>query len=424
MLKRFICFNLFLALCFFIAFENKTQNMNPASAGQDKKPEQTVFTLQFYHCDEKYNQEMVDAFRNKYKDIDVQLIPLDLKDSEKNIKIGIAAGNPADIAYARGDMISDFSNIKMAEDLTPYLDTDSEWKNSFIQDYLDTCHVNGKYYAIPYQPEIETIYFNKDLFKKYKIEVPQTWDDFLNVCSILKSKGIFGIGVKRDEQYQLLEPAYQIMAQQGDIAEITSGKIPFAGPEEATGLRKALELIQRVYKNGYVYPGANAPVTSGDEVKYAFYHGKIGMLMDSGSQLMQYNNKSDFEVGIMQFPKVDSDSRSTVYMKTDALFVPHTARHKKEAVQFIKFYTSVEGQKILMKSWRPPVLKSTRSDIAQVRELQATIRLEDAVMYKPLQQISPGIKNYIINDMILDACTRTSIDDSLSRLEALRQPKN
>lgn len=34
--------------------------------------------------------------------------------------------------------------------------------------------VDGRYYAVSYQPVIETIFYNVDLFKQYNIEIPTT----------------------------------------------------------------------------------------------------------------------------------------------------------------------------------------------------------------------------------------------------------
>ena len=58
-----------------------------------------------------------------------------------------------------------------------------------------TYDVGGKTYAVGAVESTSGIIYNKEIFERYGLSVPQTYQDFLNICKTLKSKGIDPIGV-------------------------------------------------------------------------------------------------------------------------------------------------------------------------------------------------------------------------------------
>ena len=425
MLKKVLTLNFLVVISLLFFTTSYTKKDNSSLGNTAKSDNQQGFTIKFYHTDEQYNRDMITAFQSKNPNIKVQLVPMDVQNVEKDMKLRIAAKESVDVSFFWGNMINSFSDYNMAEDLTPYLEANNnEWKNTFLPDYIDVGRVGGKYYAVPYEPELQTIFYNKDLFKKLNIQVPDTLDEFMSVCDKLKSNGFYGIGVRSNQQDQLLTFAYQFMANAGNIDEVTSGKIPFAGPDEVPGFRQALEKIRDIYQKGYWYPGQKALIVSDDEVVNAFCQGKIGMLFDSGSQIKSYTMKSDFELGVMKYPRIRDNSKYAVNIITNALFVPHIALHKKEAVDFIKFYTSEEGQRITMNSWKPPVLKNLQMCIPQVQEILDTAETGNSVRYMQLQRLSPEIQSYLSKEIIPSVCLGGQVDTALETLENLRKKLN
>ena len=65
------------------------------------------------------------------------------------------------------------------------LDADPEWRDSFLEGVLDYFTYDGEVYAIPSQIAYCTMFYNQDIFEQYDLEVPQTYEDFLNICETL-----------------------------------------------------------------------------------------------------------------------------------------------------------------------------------------------------------------------------------------------
>ena len=48
---------------------------------------------------------------------------------------------------------------------------------------------DGKQFAIPFAAVSHAVYYNKDIFKKEGLTIPQTWEEFLSLSAKLKSRG-------------------------------------------------------------------------------------------------------------------------------------------------------------------------------------------------------------------------------------------
>lgn len=379
-----------------------------------------VTTIRFYGSDSEYNQNIVAGFEKANPDIKVEIVPVDFDNAEQVIKTGIASGDPVDVSFFWGTQISAFARDGMALDLTPYLEeNNNEWKDTFIQTYLDGGMYEGKYYAVSYQPVVETIFYNKDLFEQYGVEVPETWDEYMEACETFKENGIYGIGNWSGQNHQLLEFAYQYMANDGTLESVTAGETDFT---TCTGLKNCLENWKTAYDNEYWYPGEGALTSTKDQTQAAFYQGKIATLFDAGSNAGSYADECDFEVGVMKFPLVQEGGKYAVNVVTNALFIPANAKHPEEAVKFIKYYTSDAGIEEIINSGRLPSTKSMQDKVTTpiMQDLLNTTIGDNVVGYTHIQNLSSEIYSYVQNDMIGAVCSGTSVEDALQQLEDLR----
>ncbi|HIX14861.1 MAG TPA: sugar ABC transporter substrate-binding protein [Candidatus Hungatella pullicola] len=379
-----------------------------------------VTTIRFYGSDADYNRNIIAGFEAENPDIKVEIVPVDFDNAEQVIKTGIASGDPVDVSFFWGSQISAFVDDDMALDLTPYLtENDNEWLNTFVPAYIDSCKIGDSYYAVAYQPVIETIFYNKDLFAQYNVEEPKTWEELAAACEVFKENGVYGIGNWNGQNHQLLQFAYQYMANDGTLEEYTSGEGDFT---QCQGLKTCLENWKSVYDNGYWYPGEGALTSTKEQTQAAWYQGNIAMLFDAGSNAGEYVENSDFEVGILPFPYVEEGGKYALNTVTNALFIPANAKHPEEAVRFMKYYTSDAGIQEIINSGRLPstISMQDKVDSQILKDLLATTVGDNVVGYVQMQGLSSEINAYLQNDLIGAVCSGTSVEDALQQLEDLR----
>ena len=59
-------------------------------------------------------------------------------------------------------------------------------------------------YTLPLDLNLEFFYYNTDLYKKYNLEVPVTWDEFFANCETLKANGVTPIAITGIDQWPIL----------------------------------------------------------------------------------------------------------------------------------------------------------------------------------------------------------------------------
>ncbi len=382
--------------------------------------ESDVTTIRAYISDAEYNRNIIAGFEAENPTIKVEIVPVDFTHAEEVIKTGIASGSPVDVSFFWGTQINAFTEVDMAYDLTDALMADGgAWYNTFVPAYIDGGKVNGRYYAVSYQPVIETIFYNADLFKQYNVELPTTWDEYMAACEVFKQNDVYGVGNWSGQNHQLLQPTYQYMANDGTLDDVTNGRVDLTTVD---GLKKCLTNWKTVYDNGYWYPGEGALTSTKDQTQAAWYQGKIATLFDAGSSAGLYETECAFEVGVLPFPYVQEGGKYAVNVVTNALFIPANAKHVEEGIKFIKYYTSDAGIMEVIKSGRLPstLAMQDKVDSKVMQDLLATTVGDNVVGYKHLQNLSSELNAFVQNDLLGMVCTGTPIKDVLQQMEDMR----
>lgn len=90
-----------------------------------------------------------------------------------------------------GGSIREYAQAGLLVDMTPKLNSDPKWRDSFIKSVLDVGKIDNKNYGIPLkgmQPVL--LFYNKTMFADIGVHPPQTWNDLKSVISAIKRKNI------------------------------------------------------------------------------------------------------------------------------------------------------------------------------------------------------------------------------------------
>ncbi len=113
--------------------------------------------------------------------------------------------------------------------------------------------VNGKLVAIPQEVVAYGLFINKDMFDKYKLELPETPEEFLECCRVFKENGIeTPIGANRWwlETFvfaQAFADIYNGGDTEAEIAKLNSGESKYSDY-----MRPGFEFLQELIDKGYI----------------------------------------------------------------------------------------------------------------------------------------------------------------------------
>ena len=158
--------------------------------------------------------------------------------------------------------------------------TDTGLADGFSKDGLALCSMDGKIYGIPCYGWFAGVFYNTDLFEQAGITaVPQTFDEFLDVCKKLNDSGIAPLSMGLADSDNGLHAFSGFM--ESNFYEVTEEGKDFdynfaIGTAKMDGtLTPYMENWMKLVENGYIT--SDMVGISGEQAKEAFMTGKAAM---------------------------------------------------------------------------------------------------------------------------------------------------
>ncbi|SFT06642.1 ABC transporter substrate-binding protein [Paenibacillus sp. BC26] len=397
---------------------NTSGESNAASSNQPAEKQKITFygKIVEYTSGEPMVAELQKQLQDKFE---IEPIQVDWGNLEKVIKTGIASGSPADVYTYWPGAMKTFVDANQALDLTPYLEANGgEWKNTFNQTLLDMGKFNGKYYNVPLDSNFSVVYVNKDLFDKAGVAVPSnwSWDEFLTASQAIKDKtGVFPFGISKDLQSWLFRNGMLSLGKDaGKLEDLSAGNVPATDPI----LVKPLQNIKDLYDKDLWYPHQGAVTISRDEVKSAFYQGKVAMLAEVSANAKDIiTNSKTFTAVAVEWPHM---GQGNVFLGgADGLFIPANAPNKDAAVEVLKAYLGEAVQKInadMGYATANAKLEITDPLIKSIAAMATNIYPGELINLSP--KITDYINNQIIPDYVLGGQSEQQV---LGKMDELRK---
>ncbi|MFD5072494.1 ABC transporter substrate-binding protein [Streptomyces sp. NPDC058369] len=134
----------------------------------------------------KGTKEVVDAFNASHKNIHVTFeeTPSGNAGGYAKISNAIKAGNAPDLVSVEYPQLPEYVSQGGFQDIGKYFTEDTRKK--FLPQAVEQTTLGGKTWAVPFDAAPQAFFYRKDLFAKYGIEVPKTWDAFKSAAEKVK----------------------------------------------------------------------------------------------------------------------------------------------------------------------------------------------------------------------------------------------
>ncbi|MHA6531805.1 extracellular solute-binding protein [Paenibacillus sp. BAC0078] len=294
--------------------------------------------------------QIIDDYQKEHPNVTIKQEVLENEQYKNKLKVLSASNELPDVGitwaagfmepYVKGGLFAPLDDILGGEQL----------KDKFVAGTTEAYAVDGKTYALPIELNISPIYYNKDIFAKYNLQIPTTYDEFKKVVKTLSDNGVAPIALGNKDRwtgslwYMYLADR---IAGSDTLKKATNGSGSFEDP----GLIKAAAEVQSLVDMNAFNKGFNG--LSNDEGKSEFMNEKAAMYLMGTWELPNFTTNPDIpqafkdKVGFFKFPTVDGGKgniNSWVGGPGVGLFVAESSKVKEEAKAFVEYFVSKWGQ--------------------------------------------------------------------------------
>lgn len=169
------------------------------SCSRNRDKEVTVSLLHYFTGNLSSGVETLsDIIDTEEANINLVATPLDHEEFKVGIRVQLDSINPPDLftywAGARTNYLAQNSKILP---ITSIFEEKVD-RTVFDKSILEACSYNGEIYLLPITRHYVGFFYNKRIFNNLGIEPPKSWEEFLEISSIIKNSGIapYSLGIK------------------------------------------------------------------------------------------------------------------------------------------------------------------------------------------------------------------------------------
>ena len=200
---------------------------------------------------------------------------------------------------------------------------------------------SGKWYGVPNYAEYTMVFYNKDLFAKYKIPEPTTFDELTSAMDTFVEKGITPLA-NGGAEYIAQQYVYQLALSKADRAwvdsyELYKGKVDFHDAAWTYAADTFADWVQK----GYI--SKNSTSANAEQTGVSFLQGKAPILFSGSWWYGRFQSEAKFDWDSTLWP----GSNLTLGSGGNLWVVPKNAKNKDLAYDFIDITMSKKIQNLL-----------------------------------------------------------------------------
>lgn len=289
--------------------------------------------------------ELIAKFEATNPDIDVKYNLYDKESYKTTLRNWLVTTPPDVVFWYAGNRMKSFVDKGLFEDVSD-LWTENDMHNNFPA-AKPAMTVNEKQWGVPYTYYQWGIYYRKDIFEQNGISEPQTWEEYLKACEILKAKGIAPIAI--GTKYLWTAAGwfdYMNMRINGlDFhIQLMDGKIPYTDERVKNVFKRWEDLV----RPGYYLD--NHSSYSWQEAQPYLYDGSAAMYLIGNFITPNFPAELDGKMGYFQFPVIDKNIPLAEDAPMDTVHIPSKAKNKEDAKKFLKFMAQADNQTLVNKA--------------------------------------------------------------------------
>lgn len=284
------------------------------------------------------DQALLDEFEEKTNiKVNLQLIPAEQTATVLQTKLAVDE-TPDIIQYNLASAVTDLNLERNFEILD-----DQPWVERLLNKEVLSAYGHVYSFHVSQDTGMQGVVYNKQIFSDLGLEIPTTYEEFLEVCEAIKASGTTPVFMPfKDAWAANIWPAAAFADFVGKqdptfFDDLNSNKRKWSDvPEFVQFLEQQYEIYQKGYTN------ADILSDSYDMAVGKFLDKEVAMMF-MGDWLIDNVTEKDpsMELGLFAIPALE-DPYMGASPLGGQLFIPKKAKHLAEAKQFLEFLASKE----------------------------------------------------------------------------------
>ena len=299
------------------------------------------------------------------------------------------------------------------EPLDAYFDGSATFnEEDFIPTFIDSCKgEDGQLYAVPLYQDCSILILRGDLFEKYDLKIPETFDDLMECAKVIDEgeEGVAGIAMRGARGMGVSEWTWpSILCGFGGSYYTDDMKANFNTEEAKNAMQYYKDILTSYGPDGV----ANYSYT---EVQNDIMQGTAAMMIDSATLAVRCEDpESSTVAGKLAYAVIPSDGEHDPqpgFYSWD-LIVPKGSAHKEEAARLLEWIVSPEISPQLGFSAPNQALESVYA-IPAYEGLDGALSLYDC-MESSLKLADPDFRPRIPEESEVGEVVSIAVSDVLS----------
>lgn len=296
----------------------------------------------------KLVKQIIDEYEKANPNVKIETEVLENEQYKNKLKVLSASNSLPDVGftwaagfmepYVKGNMFASLDDLLQGD-----------LKDKFVPGTTEAYSSGGKTYALPVELNIVPVYYNKEIFAKYNLQPPTTYDEFKNIIKTLNDNKVTPIALGSKDAWTG-SFWYMYLADRiggPDVQDKAVASSTFSDPSLIQAAKEAQELVK---SNAFV-KGFNG--LSNDEAKSEFMNEKAAMYAMGTWEVPNYTTNPDVsqefkdKIGFFKFPTISGgkgDINDWVGGVGVGMFVSENSKVKEDAKKFVSFFVKRWGE--------------------------------------------------------------------------------
>lgn len=305
--------------------------------------EKTKITMWAWGSPEKWMGNLVATFNAAYPNYSLNIVPKKATEYNSILATSLQGGAGPDVFVSRiNPMPAQFAKAGFVEPLEKLVPLLADYDPSTLVPLSYESHV----YAVPYATVGYAIFYNVDVFKKYNLTVPKTWDEFITLCDKLQAVGVAPISISNATWVytEIFHPAIaaSFLSDQW-LKDLVAGKVNFTDKAFVRTFEAAKQLEKYFIKGWQGMSYADA--------WHALAKGEAAMKFEGNWMIPEFRSAGfNFDVFLCPPPADLAKAGPRMYWRLDggwAFNAKLTGAKREAALDFINFAAGPLAQEIL-----------------------------------------------------------------------------